>query len=297
MSPAQAALQALSAGRPASHQPEQRSVAVGGDPTEVIFVDRGGWEPLGLVSGCAVFHVGVVGWPRGNTEVVQLSTAMYDARERALGGLRDAGSGLGADGVVNAAVDIHFMEDHRHLPRFVATGTAIRRKGLTRPGRTEQQAAPFVTTMTASEIGLLSRAGYRAIGVVLGSCVYHVGRRSASEWARSRRRNLELDGYSAAFYDARELAMTRLQDEARGVGAEGVVGVMTAERSHVWGSRVIEFFAMGNAVISVEGQSGIDAPVTVIPLNDLVSRIEPASIVEEPPGRPARASAGSGAGQ
>ena len=296
MSPAQAALQALSAGRPTSHQPAPRSVAVGGDPTEAIFADRGGWEPLGLVSGCAVFHVGMVGWPRGNTEVVQLSTAMYDAHERALMGLRDAGSGLGADGVVHAAVDIHFMEDHRHLPRFVATGTAIRRKRHTGSSGTEQQAVPFVTTMTTSEIGLLARAGYRPIGVVLGSCVYHVGRRSASEWARSLRRNRELDGYSAAFYDARELAMTRLQDEAHGLGADGVVGVTTAERSHVWGSRVIEFFAMGSAVASVEGQPRIDAPVMVVPLNDVVSGIDPGSIVAEPPGRPAGASAGSGGG-
>jgi hypothetical protein len=106
-----------------------------------------------------------------------------------------------------------------------------------------------------------------------------------------------MDGYSAAFYDARELAMTRLQDEARSLGADGVVGVTTAERSHVWGSRVIEFFAMGSAVASIEGQPGIDVPVMVVPLNDARSRIDPGSIVAEPSGWPAGGSAASGVGE
>lgn len=212
-------------------------------------------------------------------------------------GLRNAGSRLGADGVVNAVLDIHFMEDHRHLPRFVATGTAIRRKRTPRPSRPEPGLAPFVTTMTTSELGLLARTGYRPIGVVLGSCVYHIGRRSPPAWVRSIRRNRELDGHSAAFYDARELAMTRLQDEARNLGADGVVGVTTAERSHVWGSRVIEFFAMGSAVASIEGQPGIDVPVMVVPLNDARSRIDPGSIVEETSRWPADGSAGSGVGE
>ncbi len=128
-SAAEAALEALAAAsQRKSGGPPMRVPAVGGDATEWLFLDRGGWEPLGLVSGASVFHVGVVGWPSGNTEVVQLSKAMYDAREKALTGLRDNAGRLGADGIVRTAVDVHFMEDNRHLPRFVATGTAVRQK-------------------------------------------------------------------------------------------------------------------------------------------------------------------------
>ena len=252
---------------------------VTGDPSEVLFLDRYGWEPLGLVTGAAVFHVGVV-WPRGNTEVTQLSQAMYGARERALVGLIGQAQRAGADGVVNATVDVHFMQDDRHLPRFVTTGSAVRRR--TRPRRADDdQPPPFVTTMTASQLGLLGNAGFRPLGLVMGSCVYHVGRQRFSSWARNLRTNRELAGYSGAFYDARELAMTRLQDEALALSADGVVGVTTAERSHVWGNRVIEFFALGNAVAAVEEPAIPASPALAVALNDRFWLSDPASIHAE----------------
>jgi hypothetical protein len=104
------------------------------------------------------------------------------------------------------------------------------------------------------------------------------------------RRNMELTGYTMAFYDAREVAMTRLQDEARGLAAAGVVGVTTAERSHVWGSRVIEFFAIGTAVASVGGESALDPPLLALSLNDAIPTTDPASIVEERATNPPNAS-------
>jgi uncharacterized protein YbjQ (UPF0145 family) len=279
-SAAQAALDALAtaAGGDQSGSGVVRVPAVSGDATEVVFLDRSGWEPCGLVSGASVFHVGMVGWPRGNTEVAQLSKAMYAAREDALSGLRVDAARLGADGVVNTTLDVHFMADHRHLPRFVATGTAIRPTRASR-SRSQDQPAPFITTMSAAEMGLLGVSGYRPVGLVMGSCVYHVGRRSLAEWARYLRRNTELASYSAALYDAREIAMTRLQDEARQLAADGVVGVTTAERSHVWGSRVIEFFALGTAV---EGAPTtiVAGPGMVVSLNDPNVGVEPRSIVQ-----------------
>ncbi len=280
-SAAEAALDALAAAsqRKSGGSP-MRVAAVGGDATEWLFLDRSGWEPLGLVSGASVFHVGVVGWPSGNTEVVQLSKAMYDAREKALTGLRGSAGRLGADGVVRTAVDVHFMEDNRHLPRFVATGAAVRQK---QPAQAKEPGpkVPFVTTMKASEIGLLYGIGYQPLGLVMGSCVYHVARRSLSAWGGDLRQNAELTGISTAFYDAREIAMTRLQDEARGLGAHGVVGVTTAERSHVWGSRVIEFFAMGTAVAATSEGLLLDPPRLMLALNDPAPKTGPRAIVGE----------------
>jgi len=46
-----------------------------------------------------------------------------------------------------------------------------------------------------------------------------------------------------------ELAMERMQAEALEAKAEGIVGVDLHERSHGWGSHVIEFFAIGTAII------------------------------------------------
>lgn len=278
---AEAALQTLS--RAPSQNADDTAAAVpvvAGDPTEVLFFDRYGWEPLGLVTGAAVFHVGLVGWPRGNTEVEQLSQAMYGARERAIAGLVDQARDLGADGVVNATIDVHFMEDDRHLPRFVATGTAVGRR-THHESTGDDPPLPFVTTMTTSQVGLLGDSGFRPLGVVMGSCVYHVGRQDSHTWARNLRENRELVGYTDALYDARELAMARLQEEAQALSAAGVVGVVTAERSHVWGSRVIEFFALGNAVADVGQPAAKPSPGLTVDLNDPRSVTDPAAIHEE----------------
>ncbi len=66
--------------------------------------------------------------------------------------------------------------------------------------------------------------------------------------------------YTQALYDARELAMERMQAEAEQVQAEGIVGVQIQERSHGWGSHVIEFFAVGTAVVPTKADHIIDPP-------------------------------------
>jgi hypothetical protein len=67
---------------------------------------------------------------------------------------------------------------------------------------------------------------------------------------RQRRgRTSSWPNYTQALYDARELAMERMQAEALEAKAEGIVGVDLHERSHGWGSHVIEFFAIGTAII------------------------------------------------
>jgi hypothetical protein len=44
--------------------------------------------------------------------------------------------------------------------------------------------------------------------------------------------------------------MERMQHEARKLKAEGIVGVSIKEASHGWGSHVIEYFAVGTAIVS-----------------------------------------------
>jgi uncharacterized protein YbjQ (UPF0145 family) len=62
--------------------------------------------------------------------------------------------------------------------------------------------------------------------------------------------------------------MQRMQTEAQELEAEGIVGVSLSERSHGWGSHVIEFFALGTAIVSTGEGGKIEPPVTVLDLND-----------------------------
>jgi len=47
-----------------------------------------------------------------------------------------------------------------------------------------------------------------------------------------------------------------------------VVGTQISERSHGWGSHVIEFFAVGTAVISISDTHEIPTPALTLLLND-----------------------------
>ncbi len=53
----------------------------------------------------------------------------------------------------------------------------------------------------------------------------------AGEWSQ----NQEMDVLSQAMYHARELAMTRMEEEADELGADGVVGVRLEVRRYEWG--------------------------------------------------------------
>jgi uncharacterized protein YbjQ (UPF0145 family) len=68
-------------------------------------------------------------------------------------------------------------------------------------------------------------------------------------------------------YHARELAMERMQAEAQEAKAEGIVGVQIQERSHGWGSHVIEFFAVGTAVVPTKAEHVIDAPAMMLSMD------------------------------
>jgi uncharacterized protein YbjQ (UPF0145 family) len=108
----------------------------------------------------------------------------------------------------------------------------------------------FTSNLSGQELYLLERSGHTPVGLVMGVCVYHVARRSLGSWWSGMGRNIELANPTTALYDSREIAMSRLQQEALQAGAAGVVGVRIDQRSHVWGSRVVEFVAIGTAVTS-----------------------------------------------
>ena len=80
--------------------------------------------------------------------------------------------------------------------------------------------------------------------------------------------NMELTGPTQAIYDARELAMERMQVEAEALSAQGIVGVTVSESNHTWGASVLEFCAMGTAVKALRDDHHIPEPTLVLSVND-----------------------------
>jgi uncharacterized protein YbjQ (UPF0145 family) len=72
--------------------------------------------------------------------------------------------------------------------------------------------------------------------------------------------------FTQALYDARELAIERMQTEAKDAQATGIVGVRIDEGSFFWGGHVIEFFAVGTSVIRAEQQAEKPTPSYVFDL-------------------------------
>ena len=235
---------------------------------EWLLVDDAGYEPCGLLFGVAVFHIGLVGVLSGNGEVSTLSRALLEAREIATAKLQLEARRAGATGVVGVRLAIDQLGGKSHLARFVATGTGLRPKKPASLVTDDKPVEPFLTALSGQEFSLLLRIGLIPVGLVMGVCVYHVRRLGSLAWMRTYLQSIEMRGYTEALYEARELAMGRIQAEAIALSAEGVVGVTTSELSHVWGSRVIEFFAIGTAVRSLTGQDGQVNPKFVLSVHD-----------------------------
>lgn len=95
-----------------------------------------GLMPLKLVLGTAVYSLGLMGgvmamfkgMARG--EISELSTLIYDAREHAIGLLRDEADAIGADDVVGITTHIHELGG---LIEFMAIGTAVKRRSGATP--------------------------------------------------------------------------------------------------------------------------------------------------------------------
>jgi len=180
--------------------------------------------------------------------------------------MEEEADALGADGIVGVRLEVTRHEWGEALAEFVAIGTAIR----SRDGQhfRNTHGMPFTSDLSGQDFWTLLRAGYRPVGMVMGNCVYHVAHQGMGQWFNQVGRNVEMTNYTQALYDARELAMERMQTEAVGLNAQGVVGAQIIERSHGWGSHVIEFFAVGTAVISVADRHEIPAPALSLLLND-----------------------------
>ena len=234
---------------------------------EFLLVCEAGFDPVGLVVGSSIYHIGYQqGRWNQNQEMTVLTQAMYHARELAMTRMEEEANELGADGIVGVRLEVTRHEWGEALAEFVAIGTAIR----SRSGQPYRNARglPFTSDLSGQDFWTLLRAGYRPVGMVMGNCVYHVAHQGMGQWLKQVGQNVEMTNYTQALYDARELAMERMQAEAISLGAQGVVGTQIHERSHGWGSHIIEFFAVGTAVISISDTHQVPAPSLALLLND-----------------------------
>ena len=235
---------------------------------EFLLVKEAGFDPVGLVVGSSIYHIGYQqsNWSQ-NQEMQVLTQAMYHARELAITRMEEEADALGADGIVGVRLEVGRYEWGESLAEFIAVGTAVR----SRDGKSQRapNGKPFTWDLSGQDFWTLLRSGYFPLALVMGNCVYHVAHQGIRGMFKTMGQNVEMVNYTQALYDARELAMERMQAEASQVQAEGIVGTQIQEKSHGWGSHVIEFFAVGTAITSLAAADHqIASPQMVLSLND-----------------------------
>jgi uncharacterized protein YbjQ (UPF0145 family) len=242
---------------------------------EAVLLKEIGYEPRGLVVGSAVYHVGIqyYNWSQ-NQELSELTGAMYQARQEAVAAMERHAAQVGGQGVVGLRLDVRVHGSHG-LAEFVAMGTAVANPSAHATGI-------WVSDLSGQDLYLLIRAGYIPIGLAFGACVYHVAHQALGQWVGQQSQNVELSNYTTALYQARELAMTRMQDEARRTRAQGIVAMRIEQQSHIWGSHVIEFLAIGTAVRLVAAEHQAVRPEIAVSLDD-----EPVAVSDGSPPPPA----------
>jgi uncharacterized protein YbjQ (UPF0145 family) len=241
---------------------------------EFLLVREAGFRPLGLVLGSSIYHVGYQFRRWGKSmELDTLSQAMYHARELAMTRMEAEADQLGADGIVAVRLEIDFKEFGSDLAEFVAIGTAVKadEAHARTPGGFEWRnvkGLPFTSDLSGQDFWTLVQAGYAPLGMVMGSCVYHIAHQRLGQKMAIMGANTEIVQFTEALYEARELAMTRMQAEAEQLQAEGIVGVQLLSLPHQWGGHTTEFFAIGTAVRPIRDDHTIATPSLVLPLTD-----------------------------
>jgi uncharacterized protein YbjQ (UPF0145 family) len=193
-------------------------------------------------------------------ELDVLTQAYNDARRKALALMREQARELGA----TAVIAVSYRQTAAPALRgheFTAVGAAIASDRY----EVDELEELAVTNLSAGDFIMLHRAGYWPLGLVGGTAVVYVLAGWTNQYARSLRsvfdpsRNIELPDYTNGLYEARELVMRRLRDEARDVGATGVLDVRLSwehkehevERQGKAVDLILTVHALGTGVVQV----------------------------------------------
>jgi uncharacterized protein YbjQ (UPF0145 family) len=232
---------------------------------EFLLVREAGFDPLGLVMGSSIYHIGFqMRKFYQNQELDVLTQAMYEARELAMTRMEEEADLLGADGIVGVRLDVNRYEWGASMAEFMAIGTAVKHRAGGAYRTVENR--PFTSDLNGQDFWTLLKAGYRPLALVMGTCVYHVAHQGLMASMSQMGKNVEMPNYTQALYDARELALSRMQAEAERVQANGIVGAQVQESNQGWDSHVIEYFAVGTAVTPTSVDHEVPEPTMVLPL-------------------------------
>ena len=234
---------------------------------EFAVLHGAGFEPIDLVMGVSVYHVGYqFTGIRQQSELPVLTEATYRARWNAMSRMQAEADALGADGVVGVRLEWRQQGAESEHLEFIAVGTAVR--FTAKPGTFRRRnGQAFSSHLSGQDMATLLRSGWAPVAFVMGNCVFHIAAQGFMQTLRQAGRNVEMQQWTQGNYEARELAMSRMQSEAERDGATGIVGVHFNIHNYAWGFHTVEFYAAGTAVRR-SGTAETIVPSYILPLSD-----------------------------
>jgi uncharacterized protein YbjQ (UPF0145 family) len=184
-----------------------------------------GYEPGNILVGNSVFSMGFIGGVGSHIrtalggEISQITNMIAHGRELALSRFSQELAQAGGGGATGVTSQLIF---HPGNVEFLTVGSTIHRAdGVVDQG---------VFTSSADGQGLFCQwdAGYQPVGFVFGNVAYSIG---VAKGLLGNLRQLtkgEVTQYSGVFNKTRRLALERIQQEAKSLNANSVVGIRTA---------------------------------------------------------------------
>lgn len=228
---------------------------------EALLLHSVGWEPVELVTGLSVTSVPWGVWSWGQGEIGAASSAHATAMSAASRRMAEECAAAGGHGVVGVRIEVEIRPTHIDV---ALVGTAVRPVG----GHERRPVAPFMSDLSARDFCLLHTAGWRPTGLAFGASFVYAPRRAAMAALGQARQNVELTNFTEAMYQARALAMERMQRAALALKAHGVVAVVMRQGPMAFAGHAVGFTAWGTAVsVGPEGHRQLQ-PAMVVPLDD-----------------------------
>jgi uncharacterized protein YbjQ (UPF0145 family) len=239
---------------------------------ELALVRQTGYEPLALVAGSSVFHVGWNRWTFTG-ELDAQTRALFDAAQLAINRMRLEAEGMGAVGVVGVRLEIVRPSWGEHLVEIKLLGTALRVPNGS--GR------PFLSGLSAQEFVTLLHTGSRPAGFVFGNTAYYIYTNVMDSYQNMSWYNQEVQKYSWGLRDAQRYAFGRMHANAQQLGASGIVGVHIEHRleriereednsgvEREFDDYIIEFVAWGTAIVEAPAVPQYPTPTIAFDLED-----------------------------
>jgi len=219
-----------------------------------------GVQPLTQVMGSSIYNVG---WQtvyyNVPTEVSVLSGAYNECRRLALGRLLEEAQLAAADAVVGVKIEEGSHDWAARAIEFIAVGTAVRLAEHMR----HPDGGTVLTDLTGQQFVQLCKVGVRPIGIAAHTSVHYVPaswqtqQATSGGWGGSGWANQELVDFTRGVYAAREKAVGAATNQARALGADGLVGVQISEHARTHAVKrgmydcedlEVTFHVMGTAV-------------------------------------------------